>query len=373
MKNYFNKVLISCIFCILLLSSCSSSPSVASNLSAENESLIKEITNGYLIEITSGVFASEMYNSKFSPSLVIDELDFNQPQAQALMNENMTHIEFKIYGVNSANETFRDIFDKRIKANCLVEVSVIDIENSLKKLNNPLLGYADLIKLLPSSNRTSIMKKNIAIQLAYNEEGGKWEIIDSSQLMKLIIEPYKKITLPNPTSELYTIINEFIESVRSVDIDKIVDLTDNYNQHILSDNFDKLFYKNTLSLEDAKKIFPYIKIEVTSDYNFLPDDANSYGLGAVKIPIRLSFPNIEDSLIKLGHKASLEELVSLLKKCDENNRVILLEDLFLEIEGNPNTQTWYLVDYGNFKSISMKMYSYICKYTDLSGPPKTTD
>lgn len=364
MNNYF-KVLISCIFCTLILSACSNSPSTSSNLSAENESQIKEITQSYLAEINSGIFATKLYRSKFSPNLSIEELTFTQPQAQDLMNANMTHMTFEIYGVKQAAESFDNIFNKNVTANCLVDVSVIDIENSLKKINNPLLGYSDLIKLLPTSDRTSIMKKSIAIQLAYDEKVGKWEIIDNSQLTKLIIDPYKKMTLPNPVGDPDTIIDEFIQSVRSMDMDRIRELA---GVDLVKDEYN-ISYSELLKglegidLEAMKQILPYTQIEVIPDSDLLPGGEMYYLPGQVKVPLRISFPNIRADLKNLGRQATTEEIVELLEK-KQNSKRIVFDEQILHVQYTSDNQFWRIVElsdekYGVFKFIVRNVHDSI--------------
>ncbi len=373
MKKYL-KILIASILGALLLSACSPS-SVNSNLISDNESLIKEITSSYLTEINSGAFAAEMYNSKFTPSLVIKELSFAQPQAQSLMNESMAYMTFEIYGVKQVNSALDDLFDKRAKANCLVEVSVIDIEDSLKKIDNPFLGYADILKLLPLSHNMSIIKKNIVLKLAYNEEHSKWEIIDNHELTQLIIEPFKRLELDNPAGRPDTIISEYIQSLRSMDIDKIIDLEDGSGKDTSNSAFEleMFFDRNKINLEDAKKIFPYVKIEVIPDFSILPDDSMYYSPYSFKVPIRVSFPNIGDSLKNLDHKASIEEIVSLLKKSDNGN-MLVFEEQVLELWSETDTKAWRVEGtYDNFKSIVQEVWLSIYSYPYLPDPSETSD
>ncbi len=384
MKNYF-KILIICILGTLLLSSCNNSSSAESSFIAQNESLIKEITSSYLTEINSGAFATQLYNSKLSPELVIKGLSFAQPQAQALMNESMAYMTFKIYGVKPVEESFGDIFDKRIKANCLVEVSVVDIENSFKKINSPFLGYSDLIKRLPQSDKTSITKKNIILKLAYSEEKGKWEIIDNSELIKLVIDPYTRMTLENPAGSPDATVDEFIRSVRSLDTKKLIELSGvnpeedpfNYGYHNLVDGLG-------INLDEMKRILPYVQIEVIPDFDLLPKDEIYYWTNLAKIPLTISFPDIRAALGALNHQASIDEIVDLLEKNQHGQRIIFDEKI-LSLSFDSSNQVWHTTDEHNsadedygipnviFKYIVKNVKASIYSHPNLLSPVETAD
>ncbi len=378
MKNYL-KVLTACIFCTLLFGACNNASSADSNFIAKNESLIKEVVDSYLTEINSGAFAAQLYNSKLSPDLAIKGISFAQPQAQTLMNESMAHMTFKIYGVKSATKSFGDLFDKRIKANCLVEVSVVDIENSLKKINSPFIGYPDIIKWLPQSDKTSITKKNILLTLAYSDENMQWEITNNSQLMNLIMDPYKNMTLENPAGRPDTVVDEFIQSVLIMDTEKILELSGaNLEENDLARGLGEI------DLEEMKRVLPYAQIEVITDSNLLPENAIYYWPDIATIPLRVSFPDIRGALRDLGHIASTDEIVELLEKNQDSKR-IFFDEQNLHLQMNSQENIWHTIDefdstskdYGIpnvvFKFIVKNVHAAVYNYPYLPDPLKTAD
>ncbi len=377
MKKYL-KAIIACVFCTLVLSSCNASSPSNSNIVTESESLIKEITSSYLTEISTGTFATEIYKSNFTPNISFKDISFKQPQAQDLMNESMTRMTFKIQSVEKAENFFSDLFDKRIKANCFVEISAIDIEGMRAKINDPSLGYLELINLTKANDESLFIKKTIAIKLAYDDTLMKWEIMDNSQLMGLIMDPYRKMSLENPAGKPDTFAAEYIQNLLALDTQKLFDMSipsNNINSQIMGNIIDARFFKdNNIDLEIAKIIFQYVEIEAQPSYKLEP------GLGTPPydcleesaVPLLISFPDITDGLRSLGHPASQEEIFELLEKNQALGKLtITRESLYLALE--TNTHIWRTTDNDLFCSVVKKLWNSIYVYPQMPGPEEIAD
>ncbi len=370
MKKYL-KAIIACVFCTLVLSSCNASSPSNSNIVTESESLIKEITSSYLTEISTGTFATEIYKSNFTPNISFKDISFKQPQAQDLMNESMTRMTFKIQSVEKAENFFSDLFDKRIKANCFVEISAIDIEGMRAKINDPSLGYLELINLTKANDESLFIKKTIAIKLAYDDTLMKWEIMDNSQLMGLIMDPYRKMSLENPAGKPDTFATEYIQNFLVLDTKEIfaMAIPSTMENWEIENNMERarFFKDNNINMDIAKKLFQYIEIQAEPSQELTAVNPPDNYLEQAIVPVKISFPDITDDLRSLGHQANIDEIVRLLKKNEASNNLFTLEEnLYLAVE--KDTLTWHIDGDRFFYTIIQSIWNSIYVYPTMDQP-----
>ena len=238
--------------CSVFLTSCGSIPFLDRLLGGASYD-IRNTVSDYLDQISNGLYANLDYDYFSVKDTKFAELAFTNEDAAEIMDEGMTRMSYEIGKISGST---RDL-----TGSCEVIITAVDVKEVLSDFDDTGIRKSDLLETIEDQD-VPTLKTTIILGLSYDPSTKFWSVTDTAPLVKILGDPYTKITLEPDKGSPAALVVTFLTALADRDEEKalkIVPAIDpdglNFGKSLISSLLDEYYSRFTFEYINTQEVF----------------------------------------------------------------------------------------------------------------------